>query len=307
MLVTLTDAGTLLLVGLGRLGAAGLGSPASHAWLARRLGDLSYSLRRSKRRRTAERLGVILGDAPDPEVARCTREVFRQGWMENEWFWLEAFARSVTWRRTAGEGLRIEGLEVLEAAVGRGRGAVLWEYSLGHRLLGKVALIERGFRLVQVHGPAHGESSKSSVGRRVLLPLHRRAAARVFADVIDIEETSVAYLRRVTARLRDNAIVCIAGMGYAGQRFESVDFLGAPFDVATGAVTLARTTGAALIPFFCLRDGAAHRLVLDPPVDPAPDAGRAAVVAYVRRLEGLVRAHPEQWRGRVPAVPRPQN
>ena len=306
-LMTLSDGGTLLLVALGRLGAAGLGSPASYARLARRLGDLSY-LRRAQRRRTAERLApAVGGDATAADVARVTREAFRHGWVDNESFWLQAFAHSAAWRRRECRHVRVEGLDTLEAAVARGRGAILWECLLGPRMLGKVALIERGFPLVQVHGPAHG-GSRTWTGRHVLRPLHRRAAGRLFAEVIDIEETSVAYLRRVTARLRDNGIVCIPGMGYAGRRFESVDFLGAPFGVATGVVTLARTTGAALIPFFCVRDGAARRVVLDPPLDPALGAGRAAVLAYVRRVETLVRAHPEQWRGgrREPA-PGPQN
>ena len=83
-----------------------------------------------------------------------------------------------------------------------------------------------------------------------------------------------------------------------GQRFETVEFLGTPTAVATGAVTLARATGAALIPLFCFRDGGTPRLILEGSLDPALDGGRAAAAAYVRRLDALVRAYPEQWRGR---------
>jgi KDO2-lipid IV(A) lauroyltransferase len=297
MFVTAADVAHLALIGMARLGAAGLGSAAVHARALRTLGDLGHRVRRERRRRIAARLAAVLGaGTPPAEIARLTREVFRQGWLDNEAFCLHALAHSAAWRRAACARLRVEGLDALQAALARGRGAILWECTLGQRVLAKVALIDRGFPLCQVHGPAHG-GSPTWMGRHVLRPLQRRAAARLFVEIVDIQEESVAYLRRVTARLRGNGIVCIPALGYAGQRFASLPFLGAPARMATGVVTLARTTGAALIPIFCFVDRGAPRLVLGGPLDPTGDGGLSAAAEYAGRLEALVRAHPEQWPG----------
>jgi KDO2-lipid IV(A) lauroyltransferase len=68
------------------------------------------------------------------------------------------------------------------------------------------------------------------------------------------------------------------------------------------AVRLAAATGAALVPAYALRlgDAARFRLTFLPPVEIGPQGrGRAAVLqdiaALDRVVEGVVRAHPEQW------------
>src|SRR5262245_36625452 len=63
--------------------------------------------------------------------------------------------------------VRVDGQEHLEAALARGRGAILWEIPFGDPTLGKIALRQRGFSLVQVRGPWHG-GARTWFGQHVI-------------------------------------------------------------------------------------------------------------------------------------------
>jgi KDO2-lipid IV(A) lauroyltransferase len=300
-LATREDARHLLLIGLARLCPWAFVSPTGHARLARLLGAIDHRRQRALRRGIAAHIAAALGPgAPPAEVDRLTRELFRNRAANDEIFCIESFSRSAARRRSACAGVSITGLDHLRAALDRGRGAILWESWLGHRTLARLVLIELGFRLIQVTGPTHPASS-SWLGQRVIRPMQLRAAARLFAEVVIIQDGSVAYLRRLAGRLRDNGIVCIPSLGVMGQRFVPVELLGERRYLATGVLSLARSTGAALIPLFCFRDRDGRwRLVLEAPIAvPAGGKGDAdlagTMAAYARLLEGYVRRHPEQW------------
>lgn len=95
----------------------------------------------------------------------------------------------------------------------------------GHRALAKLALVDQGFQLTQVHGSEHG-GSESWVGQHVIRPRYRRAAGAIYAEIVDIQEGSLAYLRHVTLLLRRNRIVCLSSTGRFGQNFVPVELLG---------------------------------------------------------------------------------
>lgn len=295
------DCRDLLLIALAWFWPGALVSSRGPGYLARLLGDFAYLRLRAKRRGVAARIAAALGGTrPAAEIDRHTREVFRSAWAHDEVFCVESFARSASRWKTICARLHLEGLHHLQEALARGRGAILWESGFGQRALAKIALIEQGFRLTQVHGSAHG-GSESWVGQHVIRPLYRRAAESLYEEIVDIQDGSLAYLRHLALRLRRNGVVCIMSLGRIGQKFAPVELLGERRYLATGALSLARTSGAALIPIFCFRDGdGTQRLVLEPPLTVAPADGSEthlleAATAYARMLEGYVLRHPGQW------------
>jgi KDO2-lipid IV(A) lauroyltransferase len=267
--------------------------------LVRRLGAVAARLHVRERRAIRNRLAETLDEDTPGRLETLAREALQNRWTDREVFWLRRLAASPARRAALCGRVRIEGLEHLHRALSRQHGAILWETSFGRRLLGKVTLLERGFRLCQLHGPTHGGAS-TWVGQRVVRRIHRRASARLGLETIEIDRRSFAYLRILVARLRDNRVVCLPALGVFGRRFVPVSFLGATRGFATGAVSLAEMTGAPLIPVFCFRENGGTRLVLEAPVDiaPGPDGAEPAIRAaqhYVGLLGAYVRRFPDQW------------
>jgi lauroyl/myristoyl acyltransferase len=138
---------------------------------------------------------------------------------------------------------------------------------------------------------------------RVLGPFFdRRELCAVNRIVRVSDDSSLAYLRPVLESLRANAVVCITADGRAGHRFVSHDFLNHSIRFATGGVSLARLSGAALIPMFCYQgDGQGLILALESPVDLAPETSRdesadRATQHFVDLLTTYVERHPTQYR-----------
>lgn len=165
-------------------------------------------------------------------------------------------------------------------------------------MLGKVALLERGFHLCQLHGSQHG-GSESLLGQKVVRGIYRKAETRLFVEVIDIDDDSLGYLRRVVKRLRQNCVVCVSALGEVGRKFISLELLNTRHYFATGVVSLARMSGAALVPLFCLREAdGQYRLFLEKPIalgNEGDEATAQAIAQYVRLLESYIRRYPEQW------------
>jgi lauroyl/myristoyl acyltransferase len=280
--------------------------------LATLQGRLDYLFRPSVRRLTRQRISRAMGDQlTASDVHQLTRRLLYEGDVGREIVFLRRFVSREPGLMRALQRVHIDGLEHLEAALGRGKGVILWEMPFGKRLRAKAVLIHRGFRLIQLHARSHG-ASYSWVGQNVIRKIHRRLAAGLYADLLEMNRESI-YLRRVLERLRRNEIICMQGWGGAGRKFVSVNFLGTPYHFATGAARMAQRSGAALIPMVCFRDHAnEHQLMLGEPVQlermgNADASLIAAVTHYARLLESFVRRYPDQWGGwrRPPAIADP--
>lgn len=105
--------------------------------------------------------------------------------------------------------------------------------------------------------------------------------------------------REIYEHLENNGIVGILSDQDAGKRGVFVNFFGRPTSTPSGAFTLARKTGAFIIPTFMVRsNGAYHRLVLESPIEIQADDESSELEAMQRFssvLERYIRQHPEQW------------
>ena len=269
-------------------------SPRGEERLEGFIGDIAYTFLKSRRLRVANHISAVLGSELAPyQVWRLTRGVFRNKRVEN-------FSLSVISRKSIRNGIIIEGLENLEEALSRGRGAILWESPFGNRFLAKAALADKGFQLCQVHYRGHG-GSPTWFGQRIIRGIDRRAESNIFSEIVEIQDDTLAYLRLMIGRLKQNGIICISGIGSDGHKFVPVELLGMKRYIATGIVSLARMTDASTIPMFCYRNGSgADRLVLEKPIHLADGGDRdevliQGVTQYVGLLESYIRRHPDQW------------
>jgi predicted LPLAT superfamily acyltransferase len=123
----------------------------------------------------------------------------------------------------------------------------------------------------------------------VIRRIHRKAAARLSFEVIDIQRESFDYLKLLVDRLTDKE----------GLQFVPVEFLGIVQPFATGTASLAKISGASLIPIFCFEqeDGTVS-LVLEEPIDlRSCGSGVKARVQVVTQYAGLLEAHIHEYPG----------
>jgi lauroyl/myristoyl acyltransferase len=148
--------------------------------------------------------------------------------------------------------------------------------------------------------PFHG-LSRSRLGAKVLNPIQLAAENRYLAERIVVPLSgSLAYARLLERRLRDNRIVTIR-CGDEGSRTTEVPFLGRRLRLATGPLSLALRTEAALLPVFTIqRPDRSFEVIVESPIERVRPHERRAVVEELARsygtlLESYVLRHPVLW------------
>jgi lauroyl/myristoyl acyltransferase len=274
--------------------------------IASSAGWLGYAALAKWRKRTAEHLAAAFHDQLSAQqVDQITRECFREYWRE-----------ALSLLPTAGDRAllrqaEIQGWQHLEKALADGKGVILWEASVfGSRNASKWILRDKGISVHQVHAQNHigweglDPDAASWLSDHVIAGVFRRWMRRFVASIIWLPETeSLAFARVLLDLLEHNGIVCSTADGESGQRLASVELLGHKRRFATGMPSLAKLSGAALLPLFCIQDRhGIPTLMIGPPIALNAHADRqtvleSCVAQWVTLLESHVRANPGKYRG----------
>lgn len=187
------------------------------------------------------------------------------------------------------------GVEHLRAALGQGRGAVA---ALTHSGNWDVA----GAWLTQALAALGEPATLVTVAER-LRPdsLYQRFVG--YREALGFEilpaDGGPRMVATLAARLRANRVVCLLGDRELGAGGVEVDFFGAPARVPAGPATLARHTGAALLPFGGWFTDGGWGLRFRPPVSVEPGPVRPAVRSttqkLIRAFEADISEHPTDW------------
>ena len=201
------------------------------------------------------------------------------------------------------------GEEHLRSALSRGKGVILWETnSFGSRVLARRVLYAHGNALHQVHARTHlgsgfvVDARQWNWAARWLSRFFEACEMEFLAEIIYLPSSdSLAFTRVLLDRLKRNSTICSAGDGNQGQLLIGVPFLGVEKVFSTGMISLARTSGATIVPVFCVRENNANiKVIVEPPIDVGSSAGRKAslidgVSQYATLLERYCRMYPEQF------------
>jgi predicted LPLAT superfamily acyltransferase len=251
-------------------------------------------------------LARALGGRRPPRPLGALRVAIMDGYMEERLQILRAH-RPGGWRPR----LRLVGRAHLDAALARGRGAILWTAPFSYAdLVTKMALHAAGVSVTHLSASSRGFSPNSCrvwnptrFGMRILSPLRTRIEDRHLRERIAIpRDGSLAYTRRVEGRLRANGVVSIRA-GETGQRTVELPFLAGRLRLASGAPSLALLADAALLPVFCVRTGpGAFDVVIEPALERVTTTARHEAIDDLARrygalLETYVLRHPELWSG----------
>jgi lauroyl/myristoyl acyltransferase len=280
---------------VARLPSAGMRQAAIGA-----LALAAYTLSHEKRRLIERNVALAFAGRVEPnETRRIAIGCFREFWQE-----MVDWVPSVGDRLPARE-IEIRGLEHLRQAVARGRGAILWESNgFSRRVQAKRTLHAHGVPLHQTHGETHLGVMSSPPGEgtwlreRLMRPAYQRRESALVAETLTIPVHSGMASGRVYARrLRQNAILCMAGDGRIARKLHAVEFLGQSVTFAPGAVKLAQLAGAPLLPMFWApaADGP-PALEIDPPIIPSSVGdGDAVVVDCLQRFADALAARVMRW------------
>jgi lauroyl/myristoyl acyltransferase len=186
------------------------------------------------------------------------------------------------------------GLENLDNALTRCRGAVLMHGHFGPVHIPLVALARLGYRMKQIGLPS--DEGLSWVGKKVAFRLRLRYESMIPAEIIKAD----SFLRPAFKWLHENGAIMVTGDGTGTDnligRQCAGEFLGSPLSFPLGPALLARKTGAAVLPLFIVPgDKKAYRIIIERPLrsDRQGDDGASDIgTQFIHRLEFHAARHP---------------
>jgi lauroyl/myristoyl acyltransferase len=254
------------------------------------------SVLRYKTRAVAAKMERLLEDPPAGRTWDDLALEYRRMRAESHWLRVRSLHR-----KGAAADITLEGLEHLEGVLETGKGAILWRSFFCSSHIPKQALAEAGHPLVHLSHWDHGARGAGIAGLRLFPPLWIRAEVRHLHERVELpRDASLDYLRRLVRHLRANRVLSIFG-NIRGKAPVATEILGTRRLLASGAPSLARQTGAALLTMYAVRLGPnRYRVVIEEPlrVNAALDRrsfAEAAVAEYARRVDATIRRHPESW------------
>ncbi|MBI5826125.1 MAG: lysophospholipid acyltransferase family protein [Deltaproteobacteria bacterium] len=193
-----------------------------------------------------------------------------------------------------------EGLENLDEALWRGKGAMLVFAHFGSNQMIMPAIGYRGYRMSQVSAPPTVWEEKLPGKKGAMwkrgLEIRWRHEQSLPVTHINVFGT----MKEVFLCLRRNEVLGIAMDGGGGRKRVAAEFLGGRAFFSTGAMEIAERTRCAVLPAFNVREGGGrHRLVIEPSMGVETGEGfvERRTAAFVKRLEEYVRRYPGHYLG----------
>jgi KDO2-lipid IV(A) lauroyltransferase len=249
------------------------------------LGRFAFDVLRVRRRVTLENLRLALGDrTTEAERVRIGRSSYA-----NFGRLLIEFARFPKLRpETLRDRVTCRGLDRVDAALARGKGAIVLSPHFGNWELLGVSFRLLGYPMNFLVGEQHNQAVND---------LMNRLRAGTGVGIIPRGYT----IRGVIEVLRRNELVALLGDQDARRHGVFVDFFGRPASTPKGPASFAQKTGAPILPAFMVRkEGGMHELVIEAPIEPVATGDRdedirSLTQAHVRVLEAYIREYPDHW------------
>lgn len=187
-----------------------------------------------------------------------------------------------------GKLVDVEGLEHVETVRAHGGGALVL---MGH--IGNWELM--GLAAAGIWSPLN--VVVKDLGHTALNTYWRASRERMGLRLLPRDDSVRDCLKALRRR---EVVALILDQNMRRHRGLFVEFFGRPACTTPGLAYLSAASGTPVLPAYMVRqpDGR-HRLRILAPLDPPPDRDEATLRAHTQRyttiLEGIIRAHPDQW------------
>lgn len=254
--------------------------PRAQMAVGRALGRAAYAALRERRRIAARNIDTCLAELPAGERARILKQHF-------EALGLSLVEMAVGWfgpPETVRQRVDIEGAEHLAAALAKGRGVILFSAHFTTFEFFWPALRPLCTQLCGMY-----KSQRNPVMNRIM----NRGRSRYYDSLFAKDN-----VRKLMRCLRENSVVWYASdQSYGGKGSVLIPFFGEPAMTNTAIGRIARTSGAAVLPYFCRRlENDRYVMSIGAPLAGLPSGDDVADTrALTKRLEDYIRLCPEQY------------
>lgn len=256
-------------------------------WFSHRVADFCCWRSRKDQEAVRQNLQAVLGCPPVPD--RLVREVFRQFGM----YLVDFFRFDKLTPEDIRQGVRLEGMDRMEAACAQGRGVVVLTAHLGNYELGAAVLSLLGLPVEAVvlthQNPrvdAFFNRQRAKVGVRSI-PVQKMGRREFFDEAL--------------AALKRRSILGLVGDRDYFDHGITLPLFGRSIQIPGGTAFFALKTNAPIVPAFLLREpDSSYRFVVESPIEvpqglPRNEAIRKVMEACLSVMERYIRQYPTQW------------
>jgi lauroyl/myristoyl acyltransferase len=275
-------------------------SPWSLAYGAGKLvGTLDSITSKGRPRQMVENLLSVYGDKMTPEEAQAiARRIIQRHYVEHMEFYKFATLR----QKDLPDHISFDGLENLDLELKKGKGVILAHMHFGSKQFPLVALGLMDRPVSQIGYRDSDAPDYSLIHKHV----HLRIRTRI-EDSFKMKHILLGNsLRPAYEALQNNEILMIAADGIggirgAGKNYLPIRFLGKTMMFPPGPARIARKTGSAILPLFCIEQATGkYKTVIGKPIDQQVTNDRDSdvrtnVERYVRIFEEYINRYPDHW------------
>jgi len=264
--------------------------PAVTYSLARFVAGLAYFFSRRDRRNVSHNFDLIFKGYNPP----ASRKVLLWRFFQNYGIYVVDFFRllSMTLEESQAFAQLYQGRHHIDAALDRGRGAVLLTAHLGHWEIGGLGLRAMGYP-VNVVALKHNTTFTNAL----INVMRIRHGIRI----IEVEESAYGAIELVKALNRNEVVAVLGDRVFATDRAEVTTFFNRPVQLPVGPVLLAMAARSPIVPAFSIMEAPGrYRGIVEPPLELkyGPDR-REALQHNLRQVatvfEQYIRRYPDQW------------
>lgn len=193
-----------------------------------------------------------------------------------------------------------EGLQHLDRALAKGKGAILCITHIGSHKIVIPALAYNGYRITQVAAnPRIFMKKEESQYHNKIMELELESEASIPAKFFYVEEGK--SFRPVYRALENNEVVLISLDGVIETKRMDLPFLKGEISLATGAASLSFLTGAPALSIFPVRQkDNRHRIIIHGPLEIQNETSREKYITqwmcrFAEIFEGYVKNYPEHY------------
>lgn len=230
-------------------------------------GDVVRRVARADERLAREELHRLFGSRPLPQAAD---DILREAWRQTMFNELEVLRYPALNPSTVESVCVIEGREHLDAALARGKGAIVLIGHFGANQMIMPALGHAGYPMNQLSAPPPVWAEILRDTRTT--PLWEKVLERrwTLEQRLPVRHINVfRFLRPAYECLQRNEVLGLAFDGGGGKRWAKINFLSRNANISTQPIQLARKTGAAILPTVVVREPGErrHRIIVHPALD----------------------------------------
>ena len=191
--------------------------------------------------------------------------------------------------------LSIEGVEVLDKELSKGKGVIIFTSHFGAKQLLQPGLGHRNYKINQIYYHMNHDEL-TFIQKNVAQRQRQKIEEKIPATFISAD----GFMRSAYKCLMRNEILIIAADGiglpeHMNKGYSPFSFLEERVLFPSNTVSLAKRTGASIVPAFVTREGTRHKIIFEPALEVNSTSIENTFQKFVKILEKYILKYPSLW------------